>query len=192
MRYIHKLVNERTTNSEKRKHFIAEKVESSPYLNDVPEEWRGSLLYFFNKYMVNTVKQSAKQTLAWNELKDSQFLFFNMIHQPQYHADLWIKKLENIHNRLNKALQQKHLASSLVVQAIVQDVALLYTNSGKSSSLEDFFRYFAENSLALTERMERFDTLCSIISPKSRQFSKGNVLLLQAIPYKLQQMQQKR
>ncbi|MFF2886002.1 MerR family transcriptional regulator [Paenibacillus sp. NPDC057967] len=202
LRYIHKLVNERTINSEKRKQFIADKVETTRVLDGIPEEWRDSLLYFFDKYIINQVKASAKQADAWNELqklindpqfiediRNHQFLFFNMVVQPPFKAGLWVKKLEHIHNRLNKALKQKLPPRSPYVQAIVEDTAMLYTNVEQSANKEDFFRYFAEHSQsALTERMERFDTLCSIISPTFLQFSKGNVLLHQAIRWKLQQM----
>jgi len=76
------------------------------------------------------------------------------------------------------------------VQAIVEDTALLYTNVEQLADRGNFFRAFAEHSqTVITERMERFDTLCSIISPTFLQLSKGNALLHQAIQWKLQQMQ---
>ncbi len=203
LRYIHQLVNERTTSSEKRKQFISEKVETTRVLEGIPEDWRNSLLYFFDKYIVKQVKPSAKQAGAWDELqelindpqfiediKHNQFLFFSMVNQPPLKAGSWVKKLEHIHNRLNKALKQKLPASSPYVQAIVEDTALLYTNVEQLADRGNFFRAFAEHSqTVITERMERFDTLCSIISPTFLQLSKGNALLHQAIQWKLQQMQ---
>ncbi|RAV19283.1 MerR family transcriptional regulator [Paenibacillus contaminans] len=202
LRYIYDLVNARTTNSEKRSRFISEKVEASNFFDGVPEEWRGSLLYFFNKYIINQIKVSAKQTVAWNELQElindpqfisdlrnGEFLFFNMVHQPKFDAATWVKKLEDIHIRLNKALKKKLPADHRFVQAIVEDTAMLYANPGQSVDKEDFFRYFAKYSQTIrTERIERFNTLCSILSPKFRQFSKGNLLLLQGIQWKLEHM----
>ncbi|MFD0713053.1 MerR family transcriptional regulator [Paenibacillus sp. GCM10027626] len=202
LRYIYDLVHARTTDSEKRKQFITEKVEASKFLEGVPEEWRGSLLYFFNTYIINQVKESAKQTIAWNELqelindpqfiadlKQDEFLFFNMVNQPRLKAGVWLRKQEDIHNRLNKALKQKLSADSLFVQAIVEDTAMLYANLEQSANQEDFFRYFAKYSQRTrSERIERFNTLCSILSPKYRQFAKGNLLLLQGIQWKLEHM----
>ncbi|MCE5172717.1 MerR family transcriptional regulator [Paenibacillus profundus] len=202
LRYIYDLVNTRVINPEKRNQFITEKVEKSKFLDGISEEWRGSLFYFFNKYIINQVKVSAKQTVAWNELQelvnDSQFLsdlrhdeflFFNMVHQPRFDAATWVKKLEDIHIRLDTALKQKCSADSPFVQTIVEDTAMLYANSDQSINKEEFFRYFAEYAQnPRTERIERFNTLCSILSPKFRSFSKGNTLLLQGIQWKLEHM----
>ncbi|MCY9517696.1 MerR family DNA-binding transcriptional regulator [Paenibacillus apiarius] len=61
--------------------------------------------------------------------------------------------------------------------------------SEQSINKEGFFRYFAECAQhSRTERIERFNTLCSILSPKFRLFSKGNTLLPQGIPWKLEHM----
>jgi len=200
--YIHKLVQERTINSEKRKQFIVEKVEATRVLEGVPEEWREALLYFFDTHIINQVKASAKQASAWEELQElindplfieemrnNQFLFFNMVNQPQLKAGSWVKKLKHLHRRLNKALKQKLPASSPYVQAIVEDTARLYSNAEQSADIEEVFLLFAQYSQTpVTKRLERFDTLCSIISPTFLQFSKGNKLLHQAIQWKLHQI----
>jgi DNA-binding transcriptional MerR regulator len=202
LQYIYDLVTTRAVNTEKRQQFILEKVEESQFLEGIPAEWRSSFLYNFNKHIINQTKISAKQTIAWHELqellndpqfiadlKNDEFLFFNMVHRPHYDAARWVKKLEEIHNRLNTALMQKQSAESPYVQKIVEDTAMLYSSSGQSVSHEDFFRYFAEYSQhPRTERIERFNTLCSTLSPKYRLFAKGNELLLQGIQWKLKQL----
>ncbi|WP_231392039.1 MULTISPECIES: MerR family transcriptional regulator [unclassified Paenibacillus] len=202
LQYVYDLVHERAINNEKRSRFIAKRVEESKFLEGIPAEWRSSLLYNFNKYIVNQTKTSAKQTVAWNELQElindpefisdlrqDEFLFFNMVHQPRLGADAWIKSLEGIHTRLNTALKRKLCAESPFVQAIVEDTAMLYANSEQSVDQEEFFRYFAEYSQRTrSERIERFNTLCSLLSPKFRLFSQGNLLLLQGIKWRLEQM----
>ncbi|WP_227793329.1 MerR family transcriptional regulator [Paenibacillus guangzhouensis] len=199
--YIHDLVTTRAINTEKRHKFILKIVEESKLLEGIPAEWRSSFLYNFNKHIIHQSKISAQQTVAWQELqellndpqfiadlKNDEFLFFNMVHQPHYDAARWVKKIDEIHDRLNTALKQKRAADSPYVQAIVEDTALLYANAGQSASQEDFFRYFAAYSQQpRTERIERFNALCSILSPKYRLFAKGNDLLLQGIQWKLEQ-----
>lgn len=202
LHYIYDLVTTRATNTEKRNQFILRIVEESKLLDGIPAEWRSSFLHNFNKHIIHQTKISAKQTVAWQELqkllndpqfiadlKNDEFLFFNMVHQPHYDAARWVKKIDEIHDRLNTALQQKHSADSPYVQAIVEDTAMLYASSGQSTSQADFFRYFAEYSQRpRTERIERFNTLCSLLSPKYRLFAKGNALLLQGIQWRLKQL----
>jgi DNA-binding transcriptional MerR regulator len=202
LHYIYDLVTTRVINNDKRHQFILEKVEESKFLEGIPAEWKHSFLYNFNKHIIEQSKISAKQTVAWNELqelmndpqfisdlKNDEFLFFNMVQQPHYNAARWVKKLEEIHDRLNTALKQNFSANSPFVQAIVEDTAMLYASSGQSANQEQFFRYFAEYSQKpRTERIERFNTLCSILSPKYRLFAKGNELLLQGIEWKVRQM----
>nr|WP_019419847.1 MerR family transcriptional regulator [Paenibacillus sp. OSY-SE] len=203
LRHIYDLVNTRTINSEERYQFVNEKVEVSKLLDGIPAEWRDSLLYFFNKYIINQVKVSAKQTAAWNELQELindpqfiedlrniEFLFFNIVHQPRFNAATWIRKLEDNQNRLNKALKKKCSADSPYVQAIVEDSAMLYANSEQSANKEEFFRYIAEYfQRTKTKRLERCNTLCSIISPQYHLLSKGGLLLYQGIQWKLKHMQ---
>lgn len=202
LRYIHDLVNTRAINTEQRNQFIIEKVKESKFLDGIPADWGDSLFYFFNKYIIHKVKLSAKQSVAWNELQEllhdpqfisdlrqEEFLFFNMTHQPRLDAATWVKKVEEIHIRLNTALKQKFSAHSPFVQAIVEDTAMLYADSKQSTHREDFFRYFAEYTQSTkTERIERFTTLCSILSPEFHFFSKGNTLLLEGIQWKLEHM----
>ncbi|WP_228101472.1 MerR family transcriptional regulator [Paenibacillus donghaensis] len=204
LRYIHDLVNTRTIDTEKRQQFIAEKVEESKLFEDIPADWRGSLLYFFNKYIIQQPKVSAKQTAAWQELQelinDPQFiadlknvepLLFPIFHQPRYNAATWVRKLEDIHKRLDKALKQQYSAGSSMVQTIVDDMAMLYANSEQLNPKEDFCRYFAEYFQTIqTKHLERCNTLCSIISPQYHQLSKGSLLLYQGVQWKLQHRQE--
>jgi len=203
LRYISDQVHSRTVSPKKRSQFLAEKLDASKLFEGIPAEWRSSLLYFFDKYIIHQVKLTAKQTIAWNELqelvsdpqflldlKEDSFLLFNMVDKPRLQAGAWVRTLEDIHLRLNKALKQKLPAGSPFVQTIVEDTAMLHASSEQATNKEDFFRYFATHSRPIgLERIERFETLCSILSPKFRQFQKGNQLLLQGIQWKLAQMQ---
>lgn len=200
--YIQELVKARTIRSEKRHQFMTEKLEESKLLDGIPQEWRSSFLYFFNKYIVNQVKITAKQAYAWDELQglindphfisdlmQDEYLFFNMVNQPKWSASVWPKKIEDIHNRLRKAMERNLTADSPFVQSIVESTALLYADSEQSMNKEDFFRYFAEYAKSPnTERVERFNTLCAMLSPEYRLFSKGNTLLLQGIEWRLEHM----
>jgi DNA-binding transcriptional MerR regulator len=203
LRYIYDLVHTRTINTEKRKQFITEKVEESKLFEGIPAEWRGSLLYFFNKYIIHQPKISAKQTAAWHELQELindpqfiadlrnvEFLFPHIVHQPRYNAATWVKKLEDIQDRLAKALKLKCSADSPIVQTIVDDMAMLYANSELLDPNEDFFHYFVEYfQRTQTKRLERCNTLCSIISPQFHLLSKGSHLLFQGIEWKLEHIQ---
>ncbi|MGG3308032.1 MerR family transcriptional regulator [Paenibacillus lautus] len=200
--YIQDLVKTRTTNSEKRNQFMMDKLEDSKFLDGVPQEWRRSFLYFFNKCIVNQVKITAKQAFVWDELQalindpqfipdlvQDEFLFFNMVNQPRWGASVWPKMIEDIQNRLNTALERNLPAGSPFVQSIVENAAMLYANAEQSMNQEDVFRYFEEYAKSpRTERIKRFNTLCAILSPEYRLFSKGNNLLLQGIEWRLGHM----
>ena len=200
LQYLHNLVNARTINAEHKKQFIDKKVKESQLLIGIPKEWRDSFFHYFNKYIINQVKSSAKQTAAWHELqelindpqfikdlKNTEFLYMNIVHQPKYNATTLVRKLENIHDRLNKALKQKLPASSPVVQAIVDDTARLYANSEQLDNKEDYFHYFVKYiQRTKTKRLERCETLCAILSPQYYQLSKANQLLFQGIEWRLE------
>ena len=203
LHYIYDLVNTRAINTEKRNQFINEKMEETKFLDEIPPEWRDSFFYFFDKYIINQEKMSAKQTVAWNELQELmndpkfiedlrniEFLFFNTVHQPQFNAATWVRKLEHIQNRLNKAVKKKLSAESSFVQAIVEDMVMLCANSEQSINKEDSLRSFAEYAQRTrTKRLERCNTLCSILSPQFHLLAKGNLLLFQGIQWKLEHMQ---
>ncbi|WP_336635663.1 MerR family transcriptional regulator [Lysinibacillus fusiformis] len=197
---IHDLVNARTIKAENKKQFIDKKVQEIQFLNGIPKEWKDSFFYYFDKYIINQVKGSAKQTAAWHELqelindpqfikdlKNTEFLYMNIVHQPKYNATTLVRKLENIHDRLNKALKQKSPASSPIVQAIVDDTARLYANSEHLDNKEDYFHYFVKYiRRTKTKRLERCETLCAILSPQYYQLSKANQLLFQGIEWRLE------
>ncbi|RAV11718.1 MerR family transcriptional regulator [Paenibacillus contaminans] len=203
LRYMYDLIHEKALNIEKRKQFISEKVEASHIFDGIPSEWRDPMLYFFNKYIINQEKISAKQTAAWNELqelisnpkfmkdlKNIEFFFVHMDHQPRYDAAIWVRKLEDIHDRLNQALEKKRAADSPYVQAIVEEMIMLYANSKQAFNKEDFLRSFAEYAQKTrTPLLERCNTLCSIISPHFNLLSKGNLVLFQSLQRKLEQME---
>lgn len=83
LHYIYDLVNSRAISNEKRNQFIFERVEASKILDGVPKEWREIFFHLFNKYIMNEVKLTAKQTVAWNELQE-------LMNDPQYIATLYI------------------------------------------------------------------------------------------------------
>ncbi|MFD0713051.1 MerR family transcriptional regulator [Paenibacillus sp. GCM10027626] len=202
LRYVYDLVHEKALNIEKRKQFISEKVEIFNIFDGIPSEWRGPMLYFFNKYIVNQAKITAKQTAAWNELqelmndpqfmrdlKNIEFFFFHTNHQPRYNALTWVRRLEDIHDRLNQALEKKRAADSPYVQAIVEEMIMLYANSEQAVDKEAFIRSFAEYAQKTrTPLLERCNTLCSILSPQFNLLSKGNLVLFQSLQRKLEQM----
>ncbi|MGM7637206.1 MerR family transcriptional regulator [Bacillus sp. Hm123] len=200
LRYLYDLVHEKALTIEKRKQFISEKVEALNMFDRIPSEWRNPMLFFFNKYVVHQPKTTAKQTAAWQELQelmnDPQFvadlknvelLFSHVVHQPRDHASIWIRKLENIQDRLNNALKQKCSAGSQVVQSIVEDMAMLFANSEQLGPKEEFFHRFVEYCESTrTKPLERCNTLCAIISPQYHQLYKGNLLLYQGVQWRLQ------
>lgn len=201
LRYIHDLVNARKVNAEKRRQFITAKVEEAHLFEGVLSEWRDPLLYYFNKFVVDHPKTSAKQAAAWQELQellnDPQFiadlkrvelLFARIVQQPRYNAATWGNKLKHIQERLNHAWKNKCAAGSKEVQSIVEDMAVLYANSDPLDPDEDFFRYFVEYfESTQTKHLERCNTLCAIISPQYHQLYKGNLLLYQGIQWRLRQ-----
>ncbi|WP_241774526.1 MULTISPECIES: MerR family transcriptional regulator [Lysinibacillus] len=204
LQYIHDLVSARTINAAQKKQFIDKKLKESQLLIGIPKEWRDSFFYYFDKYIINQVKGSAKQTAAWHELqelindpqfikdlKNTEFLYFNIVHQSKYNATTLVRKLENIQDRLNKALKQKLPANSPIVQTIIDDTARLYANSQQLDNKEDHFRYFAEYiQKTKTKRLERCETLCAILSPQYYQLSKANQLLFQGIEWRLEHMEE--
>ncbi len=202
LRYMYDLIHEKALNMEKRKQFISEKVETFHIFDGVPSEWRDPMLYFFNKYIVNQEKITAKQAAAWNELqelindpqfmkelKNIEFFFFHKDHKPRYNPAAWIRKLESIHDRLNQALEKKRAVDSLYVQAIVEEMIMLYANSEQAYNKEAFLRSFAEYAQKTrTPLLERCNTLCSIISPQFNLLSKGNLVLFQSLQRKQELM----
>ncbi len=201
LQYLNELVDSLSMNANKRNQFISSKIEEIQVLGQLPVEWQDTFLYLFDKYIINEVKVTARQTVAWNELQalisDSQYLedlvhyelpFFNMVRHPRVPAAAWIKKLENIRLRVEAALQQRLSADSSVVQTIVEDFVMMYANSEQFSDKAAFLHQYGQSMLhAPTERMERFNKLCLILNPKWDIVVSGNALLMQGLQWKLQQ-----
>lgn len=202
LRYVYDLVHEKELTIEKRKQFISEKVETLNIFAEIPSEWKEPMLYFFNKYIVNQARVTAKQTAAWNELQELindpqfikelnniEFFFLHTGYKPRYSVATWMKKLENIQYRLNHAVDKKHAADSPYVQAIVEDMIMLYANTEQAFNKEDFIRSFAEYvQQTRAPLLERCNTLCSIISPSFHLLAKGNLVLYQSLQLKLEQL----
>ncbi|WMT41852.1 hypothetical protein RE628_05200 [Paenibacillus sp. D2_2] len=122
------------------------------------------------------------------DLKQVELGFSQIVQQPRYNAATWRNKLEHIHDRLNHAWKNKCTAGSKVVQSIVEDMAMLYTNSDQIDPDEDFFQHYVEYfESTQTKHLERCNTLCAIISPQYHQLYKGNLLLYQGIQWRLRQ-----
>ncbi|MCG7408282.1 MerR family transcriptional regulator [Paenibacillus sp. ACRRX] len=200
--YMKDLVDELIIDAERRKQFIHDKMKELKFLEGLPLEWRDTFFHFFNKYIMNEVKISAKQTHAWNELQelvnDPQYLaelkhgklhFFTMVHQPRVNAAAWIRRMEQLRVRAEAAITLKLTANIPVVQAILADFVMLHASEEEARHKEAFFRQYAQNALhSVNERSLRVDTLCSILNPKWRLLSECNNLMLQAMEWRLKQM----
>ncbi|MCG7408299.1 MerR family transcriptional regulator [Paenibacillus sp. ACRRX] len=200
LRCIYDLVHMNAIHIEERKQFISERVKASKFLDGIPEEWSDSLFYFFNKYIINQVKLSAKQTVAWEELqrlindpqfiedlRSIEFMCFHAAHRPHFNAATWIRKLEDMQSRLKQALKNKYPAHSRFVQALVEEATMVYANSEQPSNKEEDFLCLAEYvQKTKSKHLERCNTLCSILSPQYHLLSKANLLLFQGIEWKFQ------
>ncbi|OME12401.1 MerR family transcriptional regulator [Paenibacillus odorifer] len=201
MDYMNELVDSLSMNADKRTQFISSKIEEIQPLGQLPSEWRDTFLYLFNKYIMNEVKVTAAQTVAWNELQalmnDTKYMeelvrfelpFFNMVRHPRVPAAVWIRTLENIRIRVEAALQQKLSADSAVVQAIVEDFVMMYAGPEQFRDKAAFFRQYAHlMQTAVTERIERFNKLCLLLNPKWDVIVRGNALLMEGLEWKLAQ-----
>ncbi|OBZ14344.1 MerR family transcriptional regulator [Bacillus sp. FJAT-27264] len=197
--YIYDLVQAKASNTDKRKQFIGEKVESSDLFDGVPPEWQDPMLHYFNKYIVNQEKTTAKQIAAWNELqeilndpqyfedvKNTNYTFFIKELQPRYDAATWIKKLDHFYLRLSQAVETKKPADSPEVQAIIKESFSLYGNVEQTIYNEDFLKSYIEHARqARTPLIERFNRLCSIMSPQLNLFSEGNLVFFQNLQRKM-------
>lgn len=204
LRYITGLVDSLSANVEKRKQFVSAKMEESRILEGIPQEWRVSFFHFFEKYIMKENKLSARQTLAWNELQglisDPGYLadlarcelpFFSMVHHPQVRAEDWVRKMEEIRIRTTAALDQQWPASSPAVQTIVQDFVMMYASSEQVGDGEAFFRKQARYMLnSVTERILRFNKLCTILNPESSVIVDGVGLLMEGMRHRLEQLNQ--
>ncbi|AZS15531.1 MerR family transcriptional regulator [Paenibacillus lutimineralis] len=201
LHYMNELVDSLSMNADKRNRFISSKIEEIQALGQLPAEWQDTFLYLFNKYIINEVKVTAGQTVAWNELQalmnDTHYLedlvryelaFFNMVRHPRVPAAAWIRTLENIRVRVEAALQQRLSADSAVVQTIVEDFVMMYANQEQFHDKAAFFQQYAQSMPhAPTERMERFNKLCLLLNPKWDVIVRGNALLMQGLQWKLRQ-----
>jgi DNA-binding transcriptional MerR regulator len=201
MDYMNELADSLSMNAAKRNEFISSKIEEIQPIGQLPSEWQDTFLYLFNKYIINEVKVTAGQTVAWSELQalmnDAQYMeelvqfelpFFNMVRHPRVPAASWIRTLESIRIRVEAALQHKLSADSAVVQAIVEDFVMMYAGPEQFRDKAAFFRQYAQYMrTAPTKRIERFNKLCLLLNPKWDVIVRGNALLMQGLQWKLEQ-----
>lgn len=200
--YVSSLVESMNASATRRKQFVSAKLEQSRLLESIPQEWRVSFLHFFDKYIMKDTKLSAKQDVAWQEvqalLSDPVYLadlarleipFFTMANHPQVQATTWVKKMEAIHIRAIEALEKQWSEDSPAVQSIVWDFVMMYGSSEHSSNPEDFFHKQSQYMLdSVTERILRFNKLCSILNPEWGQLVECMELLQRGMRWRLQQL----
>lgn len=200
--YVSSLVESMNASATRRKQFVSAKLEQSRLLENIPQEWRVSFLHFFDKYIMKDTKLSAKQDVAWKEiqalLNDPVYLadlarlelpFFTMANHPQVQATTWVKKMEAIHIRAIEALENQWPEDSPAVQSIVWDFVMMYGSSEQSSNQTDFFRNQSRYMLnSVTERILRFNKLCSILNPEWAQLVECIELLQRGMRWRLQQL----
>ncbi|MFF2480410.1 MerR family transcriptional regulator [Paenibacillus sp. NPDC058071] len=203
MRYLYDFVQAKASNAEKRKQFIAEKVEASDLFEGIPSEWQSPMLHYFNKYIVNQEKTTAQQIAAWNELqeiindpqfmrdaKNTEFVIYIKELQPRYDADTWIKKLDQIYVRLSQAVEAKKSADSPEVQAIIEESVSLYNNTEQTIYNKAFLNSFLEHSeQTRTPLIDRINRLCAIMSPPLNLLAEGNLVFFQNLQQKLSSQQ---
>jgi len=199
MRHLYDFVQAKASNAQKRKQFIAEKVEAYDMFAGVPTEWQSPMMHYFNKYIVNQEKTTAQQIAAWNEIQEiinnPQFMrdvkstnFSSLVHdlQPRYDAATWIKKLDHIYMQLSHAIDAKKSADSSEVQAIIEESVSLYKNTEQTIYNEDFLRSFFEHAKQThSPLIERMNRLCAIMSPPLNLLAEGNLIYFQNLHHKL-------
>jgi len=204
MRYLYDFVQAKASNVEKRKQFIAEKVENSDLFDGVPTEWQSPMLHYFNKYIVNQEKTTASQIAAWTELqeiindpefikdvKSTNFGSFVKELQPRYDAATWIKKLDHIYLQLSQALDAKKAADSPEVQAIIEESVSLYENTEQTIYNKEFLTSFFEHAeQTRSPLIERINRLCAIMSPPLNLLAEGNTIYFQNLQRRLNRVHQ--
>ncbi|MNC47796.1 hypothetical protein D3C75_968780 [compost metagenome] len=152
-------------------------------------------MHFFNKYIMQTSKLTARQTQAWlelqklmndptyiKELANCELPFFSMALQPHLQAGDWIKQMEQIRLRAQEANQHQWSPSSPAVQSLTKDFLLLYANVEQLQHPDEFILKQAQHLLnAMTERILRFNKLCTIVNPEWQDISSGMELLMQGM-----------
>lgn len=79
--HIHELVHVQKQNQQNRQQFVLTKIEEIGFMSDIPAEWQEAFFHYFNKYILHPEDLSAKQLMAWKELKE-------LISSPEFIADL--------------------------------------------------------------------------------------------------------
>ncbi|WP_405157175.1 MerR family transcriptional regulator [Paenibacillus sp. FSL K6-0108] len=200
--YLHELVHIHKQNQQNRQQFVITKIEEIGFMSDIPAEWKDAFFYYFNKFILHPGKWSAKQLMAWEELKklinspefiadlqSVEFLFVNIAQHPLYEAKEWVRLMQSIQKRLSIALKKNYEPHSSYVQAIADDAIQLYSHSNAASNSKEILqRIEAHIDKLETKNFKRSIMLCSILSPEFEQLSQRDDLLFRGLRWKLQQI----
>lgn len=193
--YLTELVASRSAHSAKRQQFVDHKVQEIGLLEQMPDEWKHSFLHFFNRYVLPTSKLTARQTQAWNEvqnlLNDPVYLeelanyelpFLHMALRPGLQADDWVHHMELIRIRAQEAVERQWSPKSAAVQKLTADFLLLYADVEQRKQPDVFIVKQARHLLdSTTERIVRFNQLCTIVNPEWRDIASGMDLLMRGM-----------
>ncbi|GGH50916.1 MerR family transcriptional regulator [Paenibacillus silvae] len=200
--HIHELVHIQKQNQQNRQQFVLTKIEEIGFMSDIPAEWQDAFFHYFNKYILHPEDLSAKQLMAWKELKELisspefiadlqsvEFLFVNIAQHPIYETKEWLRLMQSIQKRLSTALRNNYEPHSSYVQAVVDDAIQLYSDSNAASNSQEILQMIEDHIDKLeTQNFKRSVRLCSILSPEFEQLSQRDNLLFQGLRWKLQQI----
>ncbi|MGX1830345.1 MerR family transcriptional regulator [Paenibacillus taichungensis] len=200
--HIHELVHIRKQNQQNRQQFVLAKIEEIGFMLDIPAEWQDAFFHYFNKYILAPENLSAKQLMAWKELKELisspefiadlqcvEFLFVNIAQHPIYETKEWVRLMQSIQKRLSTALRNNYEPHSSYVQAIANDAIKLYSHSDTMNHSKEFLHTIKAHINKLeTKNFKRSVRLCSILSLKFEQLSRRDDLLFRGLRWKLQQI----
>jgi len=201
--YLHELVQSIAASTKERKRFINEKIIASVIPDNVPVEWKEHFIRTLNDVFTKKGKLSAQQTAALLEieelLNDPQFvaeirhgieIAMSFIKQNRIDAATWSAKMEELLMRLLDAVEQNESPDSPVMQAIVNEHASLFANTGQLPVTPEFFRQFAVSWLKPEiSRIDRYAMLCSILHPPVKLELKARLLLLKGMQWKLDHLE---
>ncbi|MFF0825367.1 MerR family transcriptional regulator [Brevibacillus sp. NPDC003359] len=197
---IHHLVDSLSANAAKQKEYVYEKIEERKIFDEVPLEWRDAFLHFFHECILKDGKISARRTVIWNEIKellnDPKFIsdmryrvlpMVNMLQKHTVDVTIWIQKYQAVCMRLVAASREQLAADSPLVQGIVQDYASLILHKERSQGTREGFQQFADYLFqTVTVSTERFETLCSLLSPEWKALIEANALLFRGVQWRLE------
>ncbi|WP_260989866.1 MerR family transcriptional regulator [Paenibacillus xylanexedens] len=200
--HIHELVDIQKQNQQNRQQFVLTKIEEIGFMSTIPAAWQDAFFHYFNQYILHPENLSAKQLMAWKELKELisspefiadlqsvEFLFVNIAQHAIYTTKEWVRLMHRIQKRLSIALKNNYEPHSSYVQAIVEDALQLYSHSNATNDGKAFLHTIKAHIDKLeTENFKRSVRLCSKLSPKFEQLSQRDDLLFRGLRWKLQQI----